>query len=1222
MVKKYCFKNVSFSKRELKNLVSHYYFNYGISKTNCLLDSLKDLGFYFATKASISLAIEDLKVPPIKKLLIIKTNNEITVKYLKKLKGHISEIERLQKVIDLWNQINTDLKKEVVKHFKSYDSLNPIYMMAFSGARGNLSQVHQLIGMRGLMSDPSGQILDIPIQANFREGLKITDYIISSYGARKGIVDTALKTADSGYLTRRLVDVAQHVIIREIDCNTNMTILIKDSVINSSHLIGRLIVKRTGTNFNSLIKNEKEITHSFINLTKDALHKDILIKSPLTCISSRSVCQKCYGWNLAQMNMVEIGEAVGIIAAQSIGEPGTQLTMRTFHTGGVISNDSMIQIRSKYNGQVIFSSDLKTSFNRTIYGEEAMEVDNSSTIFIIQRSRSIIKFLVFERLLLSIHHKQNIKVGTLIAEIPITNNQSIKTTTYIRSDLSGEIRYQNIRIAILYNSYTKIIKDGILWVLGGNLMIFPENALLNIKENSYFINNNNIFSLKIRNKQNGIIKIRQFDSLKKELMLLNCQVICEFSSIFKAFVKYYTVFYLFTRTGILFQLMLSNSKFEILNNRIAYRITSKYDITTSGKLYRVRIKSFNIKKDHNESLLFTQKKLIIPIENYFILKDVNKVSRTLNKYIPQYTKLASNCYSINCGLFIINKLTEVGYHVLIISGKINTVIDINEDLIKCFSVYDLYYRGEIVFSTLKIKKLMKINITNILIKSKKRYKFELFCQPIIQCAIPRNKNYTSQFINENNSQILINSKLINCYESNNLIIKSPKQHKLSLIQYLLESNFSINDPFASCIYFIQNTFNSSFIYLAFFSYENTKFITGVNNLNQLSKIQINLLVKHNQFVESYSNIMTFSAISTKIFFTNKIKSHAVIKNCLLYTTTNSYISNKLFKESDKLNNLGYCSNKFITADKTEDIKRKILKIRVGQPYFISKGTTMYINHGDFIQKSKVICLLIYEKIISGDIIQGLPKIEYILESRISKSTVKLAKKPGIVMCYKNKNSIIIINRMKRSNYLLQNFNKKLCGGNIVSVGQALETGIINPHHVLRIYFKYYGSLSNLYEASFRSVIAIQILLINSIQRVYKSQGVTISDKHIELIIKQMSSKVQIMSSASNSKILPGEVIDVQQIQYVNRALRSEKQSVIQYRPILFGITRTSLLTESFISAASFEQTAKVLITAASEGRTDWLRGLKENIIIGNLIPAGTGFDMFGTLETLELLEPK
>ena len=170
--------------------------------------------------------------------MIEKTNRQITITNLKNVKGVINEVEGFQKVIDMWNQTSEDLKKEVVNHFKTTDSLNPIYMMAFSGARGNLSQVHQLVGMRGLMADPNGEIIDLPIEANFREGLKVTDYIISSYGARKGIVDTALRTADSGYLTRRLVDVAQHVIIREIDCNTKTGIKVKDSEFHSSKLIG------------------------------------------------------------------------------------------------------------------------------------------------------------------------------------------------------------------------------------------------------------------------------------------------------------------------------------------------------------------------------------------------------------------------------------------------------------------------------------------------------------------------------------------------------------------------------------------------------------------------------------------------------------------------------------------------------------------------------------------------------------------------------------------------------------------------------------------------------------------------------------------------------------------------------------------------------------------------------------------------------------------------
>ena len=406
MLKKYCFKNISFNKRELKDLVGQYYIKYGISKASCLLDSLKDLGFYFATQASISLAIEDLKVPPVKKSLIDTTNKNINLINLKYLQGKITNVERFQKVIDTWNQTNDDLKTEVVKHFKRNDSLNPIYLMAFSGARGNLSQVHQLVGMRGLMADPDGQIIDIPIEANFREGLKITDYIISSYGARKGIVDTALKTADSGYLTRRLVDVAQHIIIREIDCHTQMGIRINESFLTSSNLIGRLLITDISKNNELLIKKTSEITLPFINLSKNTLISDIIIKSPLTCVSSRSVCQKCYGWNLSQTNLVEIGEAIGIIAAQSIGEPGTQLTMRTFHTGGVFSNEAKKQIRSKYRSQIIFSHLLNLKPSRTIYGEEISIVENVSQFYLLKKNFNLIKCIILPNIMLFIKNKQ------------------------------------------------------------------------------------------------------------------------------------------------------------------------------------------------------------------------------------------------------------------------------------------------------------------------------------------------------------------------------------------------------------------------------------------------------------------------------------------------------------------------------------------------------------------------------------------------------------------------------------------------------------------------------------------------------------------------------------------------------------------------------------------------------------------------------------------------
>jgi len=218
------FKNSLFNKKELKNVIYTAFIDYGTARASYLADDLKELGFHYATKAGISISVEDLKVPPIKKSLLSEAYKEIETSDTQYHRGEINTIERFQNVINTWNNTSETLKDELVSYFKTTDPLNSIYLMAFSGARGNLSQVRQLVGMRGLMSDPQGQIIDIPIIHNFREGLTITDYIMSAYGARKGVVDTALRTADSGYLTRRLIDVAQDVIIREEDCLTKRSI--------------------------------------------------------------------------------------------------------------------------------------------------------------------------------------------------------------------------------------------------------------------------------------------------------------------------------------------------------------------------------------------------------------------------------------------------------------------------------------------------------------------------------------------------------------------------------------------------------------------------------------------------------------------------------------------------------------------------------------------------------------------------------------------------------------------------------------------------------------------------------------------------------------------------------------------------------------------------------------------------------------------------------------
>jgi hypothetical protein len=383
------FWNQTFDKGRLKNFVLWFLLKHGEYKTVKLVEELKTLGFQYATKAGISLGIEDLMIPKRKNILIMEAE-KLSINTIKEYKrNEITGVERFQRLIDTWHRTSERLKQEVIENFEATDILNPVYMMAFSGARGNISQVRQLVGMRGLMSNPQGQIIDFPIRSNFREGLTLTEYIISSYGARKGIVDTALRTANAGYLTRRLVDVAQHVIISNFDCGTKRGIFLTDmkegnKIIYSlqNRLVGRVLARDVFNQHKTRIASRNTEISSDLSNTLATTCKKVFVRSSLTCQTRNLVCQLCYGWSLAQGNLVGIGEAVGVVAAQSIGEPGTQLTMRTFHTGGVFSGDVSDQIKAPYDGIVVYDNPIAGTLIRTPEGKIAFLTKNEGSVSI------------------------------------------------------------------------------------------------------------------------------------------------------------------------------------------------------------------------------------------------------------------------------------------------------------------------------------------------------------------------------------------------------------------------------------------------------------------------------------------------------------------------------------------------------------------------------------------------------------------------------------------------------------------------------------------------------------------------------------------------------------------------------------------------------------------------------------------------------------------------
>jgi DNA-directed RNA polymerase subunit beta' len=342
--------NHALGEKELRNLIADCYEVHGPYVTVIMLDTIKDLGFKFATKFGATIGMDDIIIPDAKKDMITKANSQVVAIQNQYLQGHITHEERYNRVIEVWSATNELITNELMKELKDDRSgFNPVYMMANSGARGSRSQIRQLGGMRGLMAKPSGDIIELPIRSNFKEGLSVIEFFISTNGARKGLADTALKTADAGYLTRRLVDIAQDVVINEEDCGTINGLerqCIKDGeeIVESlrDRIVGRFTIERVKHPITGevIIDVNQEITDEIADEIEEAGVESVRIRTVLTCESKHGVCVKCYGRNLAKNKTIEIGEAVGIIAAQSIGQPGTQLTMRTFHIGGAATKIS------------------------------------------------------------------------------------------------------------------------------------------------------------------------------------------------------------------------------------------------------------------------------------------------------------------------------------------------------------------------------------------------------------------------------------------------------------------------------------------------------------------------------------------------------------------------------------------------------------------------------------------------------------------------------------------------------------------------------------------------------------------------------------------------------------------------------------------------------------------------------------------------------------------
>jgi DNA-directed RNA polymerase subunit beta' len=1225
------FRNRVIDKKQLRNLMSWAFTHYGTARTAHMADELKDLGFRFATRAGVSISVDDLKVPPSKRELLDLAEEEIRETEARYTRGEITEVERFQKVIDTWSDTNEELKDEVVRNFKSSDPLNSVYMMAFSGARGNISQVRQLVGMRGLMADPQGKIIDLPIKTNFREGLTVTEYIISSYGARKGLVDTALRTADSGYLTRRLVDVSQDVIIREYDCGTQRGIPVRPMTDGErvliplqDRLLGRVIARdvihpETGE---VIIARNDAISDDIAKQIGKAKLEEVWVRSPLTCEASRSVCQHCYGWSLAHAEMVDLGEAVGIIAAQSIGEPGTQLTMRTFHTGGTVTGDLVPQVRAPFEGVVeLTPKQFRARAFRTRHGEDALIVEASVDIVVTADGRQE-TFTIPTGSILFARDGQPVKLNEMLAELPArVRKVTEKATKDVASDLAGEVKFADVIPEEKKDrqGYTTRVaqRGGLLWILSGEVYNLPPNAEPVVRNGDRVETNGILAETKLVTEHGGVVRIPPQDESKgtREVEIITASVLLNQAQVIVESQQGTEQYVIETQNNQRFSLIATPGTKVPSGQIVAELIDDRYHTQTGGiiKYSGVEVVKRGKTKDGYE---VTQggTLLWIPEESHEVNKDISLLLVEDGQFVEAGTEVVKDIFCQSNGVAEVVQKNDILREIVIKPGELH-LVDNPEAVSHLHET--IATPGQEIFPGLNVPELRYVEYVETPEGP------GVLLRPVTEFPVPDVPPVPSQDSVQEDSGRAIQLRAVQRIRyKDGERVKSVEG--MELLRTLLVLEIEDEAPhLAADIELVPDENDPNVMRLQLVILESLVIRRDVIADQTQGSTQTRILVQDGDQITPGSVVARTEIQCKESGEVRGIREGAeairrvlVVRDDDMFTldtqgqSPSVAVGDLLVAGSEIASGMPPLeeSGQVLSIDGTQ------VKLRTARPYRVSNGAVLHIDDGDLVQRGDNLVLLIFERAKTGDIIQGLPRIEELLEARKPKEACVLSARAGTAQVIYNDDETIEVKVVEEDGMITEypimpGQNMLIIDGQQVDTAEPLTDGPANPHEILEIFYQHYRAGMGNYEAALASLQEVQTVLVNEVQSVYQSQGIDISDKHIEVIVRQMTSKVRV-DDGGDTTMLPGELVELHQIQQVNEAMSITGGAPAEYTPVLLGITKASLNTDSFISAASFQETTRVLTEAAIEGKSDWLRGLKENVIIGRLIPAGTGFNAY------------
>nr|YP_010635684.1 RNA polymerase beta'' subunit [Actinostephanus enpingensis]WBQ47897.1 RNA polymerase beta'' subunit [Actinostephanus enpingensis] len=1311
------FHNKAIDGTAMKRLISRLIDHFGMAYTSHILDQVKTLGFQQATATSISLGIDDLLTIPSKRWLVQDAEQQSLILEKHHYYGNVHAVEKLRQSIEIWYATSEYLRQEMNPNFRMTDPFNPVHIMSFSGARGNASQVHQLVGMRGLMSDPQGQMIDLPIQSNLREGLSLTEYIISCYGARKGVVDTAVRTSDAGYLTRRLVEVVQHIAVRRTDCGTIRGISVSPrngmmpERIFIQTLIGRVLADDIYMGTRCIATINQDVGIGLVNRFITFRAQPIVIRTPFTCRSASWICRLCYGRSPTHGDLVELGEAVGIIAGQSIGEPGTQLTLRTFHTGGVFTGGTAEHVRAPSNGKIKFNEDLVHP-TRTRHGHPAFLC--SIDLYVTIESKDIRHNVnIPPQSFLLVQNDQYVESEQVIAEIRVgtsTLNFKEKVRKHIYSDSDGEMHWStDVYHApeFTYGNVHLLPKTSHLWILLGgpcrsslvslslhkdqdqmsahsrsvkrrstsNLSgtndqsrqkLFtsdffgkkedriPDYSYLNrirctgcsnLIDPTILDQNSDLFSKRRRNR--FIIPLQSIQERENDLMPpsdSDISIEIPINGIFR-------------RNSIL--ACFDDPRYRRKSSGISkYGTLEMHSIIKKEDLIEYRgNKEFRPKYQMKVDRFF-----FIP-EEVHILPGSSSIMVRNNSIIGVDTQITLNIRSQVGGLVRVEKKKK-RIELKIFSGDIHFPGE--TDKISRHSGV-LIPPGAEKQNSKESKKWKNWIYVQRITPSKKKY--FVLVRPVVTYEITDGINLATLFPPDllqerDNVQLRVINYIL---YGNGKPIRGISDTNIQFVRTCLVLNWdqdkkssSSEEARASFVEIKANGLIRHFLRIDLvkspISYRNNltgsgllsdngsdctnispfSFIYSKARIQQpLNQITIHTLLNRNTGLQSLIILSSSNCFRMGPF--NDVKYQSVIKESIKMTKdplipiknppgplgtafiianvysfyhllthdqilVNNYlqldnlkqtfevIKYYLMDENEKIYNPHPCSNiiftlnwHFLHPNYCQEISTIMslgqficeniciaksaphlksgqvilvqvdsVVIRLAKAYLATPGATVHGHYGEILYEGDTLITFIYEKSRSGDITQGLPKVEQVLEVRSIDS--------------------ISMNLEKR----VESWNARII--RILGMPWAFLIG------------------------AELTIGQSRISLVNKIQKVYRSQGVQIHNRHIEIIVRQITSKVLVSEDGLSNVFSPGELIGLLRAERMGRAL----EEAVCYRAVLLGITRASLNTQSFISEASFQETARVLAKAALRGRIDWLKGLKENVVLGGMIPVGTG----------------